>query len=239
MVQLKMITRTIYFKASLIFAISLAVSALPAVPDVIKNLLVVPAVGSLSLMLIELFRDQLAHERAVELQNKQQNFTLGVASKMAEIVFEKQVKFVEAYIEIVNEIVELMRGKGFTQEVMQPALKLGEIRKANTAWVSEQTDAQLEEFEYALRDLAGTVKMMDEGLSFESDALAIRKAAYTRWKQITGRSVPADGEPNVQFGYILKQIKHILKTDELVELRDIAIESATKRVRVESAPDPK
>lgn len=57
-----------------------------------------PWCGAIVTVLYQLLRDQAAHARALELQERQQLFNLGVASHMANVAFDKHIHFSEQYI---------------------------------------------------------------------------------------------------------------------------------------------
>ncbi len=93
----------------IVIVISFVVALLP-VNEVLKYITAIPGIGSIFLFLNQLLRDQLAHDRAIELQNKQQDFLLGTASHMSDVVYDKHVVFCETYINRVQDgLQELLR----------------------------------------------------------------------------------------------------------------------------------
>ena len=93
---------------------------LPA-SDLIKGFMAFPGSVALLGVLYQLWRDDRAHERELELQSKQQDFALGTASHMATVAYDKHVAFGEEYMERVQSgFQQLMnRGKKRRQKVEQ------------------------------------------------------------------------------------------------------------------------
>lgn len=72
--------------------------------DILHGLIGLPGVAALLAVLYQILRDEAAQARAVDLQEKQQIFHLGVASPMANVVFDKRVQFSQQYITRLQEV---------------------------------------------------------------------------------------------------------------------------------------
>jgi threonine/homoserine/homoserine lactone efflux protein len=79
------------------------VTAWMATSELLTAILSIPGVAAMVAMLYQFIRDQAAHERALDLQEKQHRFDLGVTSHMANVAFDKHMAFVEKYISTMQE----------------------------------------------------------------------------------------------------------------------------------------
>ncbi len=122
----------IYLGSAVVLLASFAAAWLLPVPDLFKGLASIPGVGALLNVLLQLWRDQRSHERAVELLHRQQDFALATASHMANLAYDKHVAFCEAYIERTTKgLSDLMRC-GPSKEALAFAGDLGAIRIHHT-----------------------------------------------------------------------------------------------------------
>jgi hypothetical protein len=99
----------VYGGSGAVLLVSFAAAWFLPVAELFKGLAAVPGIGALLNVLSQLWRDERAHERAVELLHRQQDFALATASHMANVAYDKHVSFCEAYVERTNRgLVELM-----------------------------------------------------------------------------------------------------------------------------------
>lgn len=221
----------IYFLSLIVTAISLAVALYPGFPDLMRALMAFPAVGGFLNILYELYRDRRAHERALELQAKGQDFTLGAASHMAEKVFDHQVTFCERYLALVNTIARMLLEKGPTKDVMPLAWELDNLRKEHFFWLSQSTNERLYAFEKSLRSMAAEDEMSEMNLG-EAERIAFHNAKYKHLFELNGWTPPNEGTTDVRISAILEHIKQIVGFEQLVTLRELALENAMKRLAV-------
>lgn len=133
------------------------------VSETFRGVLSVPGVGALVAALYQLLRDSTAHERALELQEANQAFTLGVSSHMANVAFDKHAAFAEEYMSCVTARLPELFQAGPTVTAMGIADDLQSIRAKHSAWLDEELENRLLPFERALRRLgadAGTAASM-------------------------------------------------------------------------------
>ena len=69
-----------WFSVCGIIALSLLVTFFAPVSDAYRGLAAMPGVAGMAVVLIQLFRDRMAHEQRRELQNEQHLFNLGATS---------------------------------------------------------------------------------------------------------------------------------------------------------------
>jgi hypothetical protein len=88
----------VYVVAMIVLVVSFVAAWTLPTTKILRGIIGLPGVGALFATLYQIVRDQAAHERAIELQEKQQLFNVGVASHMANVAFDKHVQFSEQYI---------------------------------------------------------------------------------------------------------------------------------------------
>ncbi len=87
----------VYLVAAIVLVVSfVAAWTLPA-SEILRGIVGLPGVAALFATLYQILRDQAAHERVIELQERQELFNLGVASHMANVAFDRHVQFSERY----------------------------------------------------------------------------------------------------------------------------------------------
>jgi hypothetical protein len=118
----------VYVGSGAVLLASFAAAWLLPVAELFKGFAAVPGVGALLNVLFQLWKDERAHERTVELLHRQQDFALATASHMADVAYDKHVAFCEAYVDRTNRgLIELMIS-GPSKEVLSLAGDLHKIR---------------------------------------------------------------------------------------------------------------
>src|SRR4030067_3678742 len=92
----------VYLLLALVAVGSATASALLNLSEFMKSLFNLPVIGALSGMIVQIFRDQAAHERNILIQQKQQDYSLAVTSHIANVTFDKHEEFCEVYITTLN-----------------------------------------------------------------------------------------------------------------------------------------
>lgn len=218
----------LYISLIAITAVSLLFAAAPFLPDSVRTILALPAFAAIVGIIIQLFRDQLAHEHAKELQVQQQDFTIGIASKMSETVFQRQVKFCEKYVEVVNHIVDSLDKEGPTEAVIPLANELTRMRAKNVVWLTREQNNRLYLFERRVTEI-GVNDYMTKLVETDMERYAFHDAKYKALFEVRGYDNPGPEKPKVSSDAILEYVKAILGTDGLVALREVALKSALER----------
>jgi hypothetical protein len=202
------------------------------------------SVGLASLLgaLFQLVRDSTAHERAVWLKRDEQRFALGVTSHMADIVFDKHIAFCEEYIVKVQEIVTALFQDGPTERALNWAGALHEIRRKHITWIPRRIDAELEAFEFVLRQIGADAHYLDAvrgggaaagEYQFAGAAERFRQRTdlmFQRFQQVLAhifnvREQPGDNEAaknaakNASAMETIEVVRNVLEVERLVELR--------------------
>lgn len=145
--------RKVMIGSVVIGVISLVVTYSAPISDIWKGVTVLPCVGAMCSVLIQLIRDDAAHQRKKELMLQEQQYSLSASSHMANTVFDKQVEFSQLYVENVLEAFEALRHKMEWEDALDYAGKLTMLRLKYMCYLTAEVDQNLGEFEKKLRIL--------------------------------------------------------------------------------------
>lgn len=143
-----------YGIAILVAVISFSFSLLAHVSDLLRTLASTPGVFALFVAIWQLWRDEVAFERKLMLQQQQQDYILATASKMAEGIFQKQMEFSEAYVVHMKEGLEKIFRSGPRLEAKKLSEELAAIRTKFSPWISLEVERKLVPLERALYQMA-------------------------------------------------------------------------------------
>jgi hypothetical protein len=211
--------------ASAILSISLNLS------EFFKGLLSIPAVGALSGVIVQIFRDHAAYERVQMLQQQQQDYSLGVTSHMANLTFDKHVEFCEAYMTQMTEGFAKLMSQGPTPDAAGIALGLKVLRIKYVTWISPDVYKNLELFEQALFDIGMLSPIGGEVPSNREDVKALEEAQHL-FDVITGdKKTLAGNEDHIAITKVIEHLQGILGIRELFTLRKKAMLDALSRIK--------
>lgn len=217
-----------YFIAAIV-SVSLIVTFFAPIGEIYRGIASLPCVGALVAALYQLFRDNAVHQRAIELQNEQQLFNLGATSHMANTVFDKHVSFCEKYLTEVHQTVVTLTKEGPTQNALDHAADLYNLRIKYTAWITPEIDKKLLPFEKALRAI-GSNAGLAKALAGEEDREGTRSKAISEMFDIF-RSLMDIGDSDVKdedstVVAVKERIREILQVNELVSIREYLVVKA-------------
>ena len=222
-----------YYVAGIIVAIVsfIAVKILP-VSSYIRDLIAIPGIGGLLIIIvqeiIQFRRDHEEHKRNLELKEKEQDFTLGIASKMAELTFQKHVDFSEKYLAEAYDKLKKIGAKGATGELLFDAGDLASIRRDYAPWLTEKIKSNLIPFEENLRKLGVSIQMLNiPGL------MAPERAVFQeRMQKAFAALLDTDGKEDTEgnIAKIIGILREILGTDEITQLRLYALKDAISKI---------
>lgn len=216
-----------YLIAIMILLVSFGATLFLPIPDSIRGYLSLPGQISILGIIIEAWRDKRAHERQMELLDRQQDNSLAIASHMATVIFDRQVNFCEAYFEKAHEVLQKLFSTGPTQEAVKYAEDLKTIRTSFSPWISEDIEAGLLPFEKALRQMGASAQIVDMKLSQIEHQLFVKRM-YDAFINISGISEPLEGDsPEEAVSSIIKHLRKVMGIIELTNLRNQAISLAT------------
>lgn len=219
-----------YIGYGLVFVASCLAAWLLPVAAIFKGIASIPGVTALLVFLGRLWRDERIHERAVELQIKQQDFVLGTASHMAAVAYDKHVVFCEEYIQRVQQgLQELMRN-GATKEAMNIGSDLVRIRIKHSAWLTAEIEKSLQPFEMALINIGANEHLL-ESLPVGDRRNQVVEEVYRFFGLVLGHEKPVkEEEANMTIKTIIEKIRNILGINTLTALRQKAAELALERI---------
>lgn len=220
----------LYLGSAAVFLASSAATWLLPLPELFRGLASISAVGALLNVVFTLWREERAHERAVELQQRQQDFALATASHMANVAYDKHVKFCEAYIERTNRgLGELMRS-GPSKEALQFAGDLADIREEHATWLTAELESKLMPFEAALREMGAADHLLDT-LPVGERRTRVVDEIYKSFGIIVGAQNPRnDEDAAIASAQIVDHLRDVLGIKELTHLRLSATRLVLARV---------
>ncbi|MDD5589805.1 MAG: hypothetical protein PHQ47_01355 [Candidatus Portnoybacteria bacterium] len=222
----------IYIICILVFFASVAVALFLPISEVIKDVALIPGLGSLFLLIVQLWKDERAHDRAIELQNKQQDFILGTASHMADVVYDKHVAFCEAYIgRVQNALMEMLRD-GPSEKTMNIGSELVRIRKQHSTWLTTEIEEKLNPFEMELINIGAEMhrlRLEDKFTGEERKEIVDR--VFKSFGLVVGHGHALDEkEVSVKIDTVIEEIRKILGINLLIELRNKITRLAIERI---------
>ncbi|MEX2488128.1 MAG: hypothetical protein WD356_01215 [Pseudomonadales bacterium] len=224
----------IYLGLSVLASVSIAVAVLAPIADFIKGMIVMPGVGAMLGILVQLARDSIEFEREKYLQLDQQIFTLGANSHMSTAAFDKHVEFCEKYMQEVHETVRLLLQEGPTEEAMKAARKLFGIKRDYAAWTPKSVALELEPFEDAVNRIGALTHLANISSKDESVQQALDES-YAIFAEVLGlerlRETDPEQRKELANENVKEKVRGILGINELFEIRKFIIERSARFVR--------
>jgi len=222
------------FLASLVAAIFLPVA------ESVKTLSAIPALLALFGALSQLIRDRIAHEQSLLMQELQNSFSIGAASHMANVAFDKHVSFSEEYVSKMFDILAELFREGPRKTAVDRAGELVEIRKKWSLWITSQVETDLEKFERTVRSI-GAHALVVEADSAGADRMRSVKLMYKQFAEVMGSKVMGstqwEGEDiseEVALHRIIGILRKVLGVEELTRLRTQLVSQAINRQTITS-----
>jgi hypothetical protein len=228
-----------YLCLAVVFIASFIATIFLPIPDFFKGVTSIPIVGTLIGALYQIFRDQAAHEKKLELQRRKQFFDLAVTSHMANTAFDKHVEFCEDYMKKVHQTFQTLIKAGPSKDALDHANDLYALRIEYAAWVTDEIANQLDPFESALWHV-GTRAGYAEDTQFNPNESARSSKAYTEarelWEKLLRELLKKDVEsidgPSVE--KTKAKIRGILGIEELTMIRKWVISQAVKSIEADT-----
>jgi hypothetical protein len=219
----------IYLVSAVVFAISFGAAWLLPIPEVVRGLAILPGFAALANIVFTLWRDERAHERAVELQTGQQDFALATASHMANRVYDRHVTFCEAYVERTNRgYVELLE-KGPTKDLLMFASELAMIRMKHATWLTAEIETKLIEFEAGLRKIGASESRL-ESLAVGEERTRLVDEIFEAFLILIGESAPTEKKTGIVLARVIDHLRDVLGITQLTQLRLNATSLALARL---------
>ncbi|MDD3101760.1 MAG: hypothetical protein PHE59_01265 [Patescibacteria group bacterium] len=221
-----------YIICVIVFIVSFLATLFLPVNEIFKGILTFPGIVALLSVLYQLWRDERAHERVIELQNKQQDFILGTASHMADVVYNKHVEFCEEYIDRVQEGFQELLRDGVSKNALIIGGDLIKIRQKHSAWLTQEIEKNLKPFEQALIKIGAKEGFLqDTRLLPGEERKKIVDEVYRSFGLVLGHETPmSKEEADMKIDTVIEKIREILGINILTDLRLKAAELAKKRI---------
>jgi hypothetical protein len=221
----------IYFILLAVFVLSLSLFSILPGEKIINNIAATPAIGALIVAIYTILRDHSAHIKQLEIQQKQQNFSIGISSHMAQKAFDRHLEFCEKYIAEVHKTSRTLLQEGPTEKATIHGNNLFDLRIEYSTWVTDDISNELIEFEGELYKLSAKVGLSEK----TKDPVLAGKAnteAETIWEGLLGALLDKDKpeNPNIAIESIINKIRKIIDVKDLVDLRSISIKNATLNI---------
>lgn len=224
--------------AVLFIASFIAVVFLP-ISDFFKGVTSIPLVGTLIGALYQIFRDQAAHEKKLELQHRKQFFDLAVTSHMANTAFDKHVEFCESYMKKVHQTFQNLISEGPSRHALEHANELYALRVDYETWITDEIANQLDQFESALRHVGARAGYAEDTQYSPTESASSSKAyieARDLWekllRELLKKEVESIGDPTVE--KTKAKIREILGIEELTMIRKWVISQAVKSIEADA-----
>lgn len=202
--------------------------------QVIRDLASVPAIGALLAALFLLLREHIAHDRTLVVHQLQASSTLGIASHMATVAFDKHVAFSEEYFSAATRALSTLaldgpRSAAAIEELLD---QLTNIRRRSALWIDPDLSLKLErDFEEALCAIGYELLWLSDPANPKREAEAqsnADKACMTLFGY-----VPESGEDwsRTAIDDTLATLQVLLGSTELTRLRSNLVTNATQAQR--------
>jgi hypothetical protein len=208
-----------------IFTLSVLGAIFLPVGEGLRTLSAIPAVGATFAAMFQVLREDIAHERAVQMQEARNHFEIGITSHMANIAFDKHVLFCEEYAKELYSALKTLFRKGPCADVLLHVYNLAEIQRKWAVWVPASLAQRLAEFETAMVEIGANAQYLEV---IPGDVESIR-VMYVRFAEVYGLS-QWKGQPvstNLALSTAIETLRKVLGIQELMLLRDTYIKKAS------------
>src|SRR5207245_1928962 len=175
----------VYVVAAVVLVVSFVAAWTLPTTDILRGVIGLPGVAALFAALYQIVRDEAAHARGLDLQERQQLFNLGVTSHMANVAFDRHVGFSEQYISRMQQGLTQLFQTGPPGESLKLCSDLIDIRLSFRAWITEDLEAKVMPFEDALRQI-GARKIALEGLEPGPERSRVVNEMYAIFSDVIG-----------------------------------------------------
>lgn len=202
------------------------------VSETFKDFVAVPGAVALLGFLYQLWRDHTAHERALALQNRQQDFALGTASHMAEVAYDKHVAFCEEYMARIQLGFQELMGDGPTAKSANIGGDLVRIRFKHAAWLTTTIEAQLKPYEMAVITMGAQMGTLDRDTRMTDERRTeVVNEIYKAYGLVGGfDKAQSEEEGLIHLQKPIENVRRVLGIDTLMALRQAASDLAIERL---------
>ncbi len=157
-------------------------------------------------------------------QDKQNDFSLGTASHMATVAYDKHVQFCEEYINEVEKTFEELFVNGTNKNTGNLAVPLVKIKRKHTAWLTSKIEEELSEYENELINI---------GINHFNLKYADNEKDRQRYaKEISRHTINLIGNDKDSIRRkSINKIRKILEIDTLTEIRSLIANETINRLK--------
>ena len=220
----------VYIILAIVFALSLGTELVLPTVDILRWASSAPALVALIGVVLQVFRDQAQHEKALLIQRDQQHFVLGVTSHMANVAFDRHVDFCEKYITQMQETLSTLFREGPTRKCLELSSQLANTRLSFRTWLTSDIQNKILPLEEALTKIAG-MHIELEGLPVGDNRSQVVEAMYNTFSDVLGLSRQegrGENDEAIVAGRIMDHLQDILGVKQLVHLRIALVDEAVK-----------
>lgn len=215
----------VYAVAAGILIFSFVAAWMLPTTEIFRAILSIPGASAIVVALYQFVRDQAAHERALDLQDRQHLFNLGVASHMANTAFDKHVEFAEKYISTMQEGLTELFTTGPPGESLMFSHKLENVRLSFRTWITEDIGVKVMPFEAALRKM-GATNIALEGVPPGPKRTQLVTEIYQAFSTVAGIAYEGQVDENLAPGKIMNHLQDLLEVRQLSRLRRAVVQAA-------------
>ena len=215
----------VYVVAAVVLVVSFVAAWTLPTTDILRGVIGLPGVAALFAALYQIVRDEAAHARVLDLQERQQLFNLGVTYHMANVAFDRHVGFSEQYISRMQQGLTQLFQTGPPGESLKLCSDLIDIRLSFRAWITEDLEAKVMPFEDALRQI-GARKIALEGLEPGPERSRVVNEMYAIFSDVTGLKRDGQIDEKLAPRRIITHLQDLLGVQQLSRLRRAAVQSA-------------
>jgi hypothetical protein len=221
----------IYLATVAVFVASFLLAWFLPVSETFKGIATVPGIGAMLAFLTQIWRDQREHERRQELQEREQDFTLGIASHMAAVAYNKHFEFCETYSEKLHDGLQRLLQSGPTETALALELadELKAIRARYTVWLTQEIEDRLFPGEHALRQVGASSRLL-ESLPVGPERTSVVEQVYNLFGVVIGVNAPMSEEDAERSATrVMESLRRLLGIRQLTALRQRALDAAERR----------
>lgn len=220
-----------YAGCLIVFSLSFAATLILPVGSIVKALLAFPGAAALLPVLYRLWREDVAHERAIQLQDLKDASAFATASHMANLAYDKHVLICEEYLAVINESLTKLWQEGPTLNGLQFAADLSSVRSKYAAWLTRDIETGLYPVESKLRRIGAGSHVLGS-LPTGNERSHILDEVYDAFGIVTDTLPPGENDEAQAAGIaaVTEHIRSLLGIQNLTELRFKSAELALKRI---------
>lgn len=220
----------VYIILAIIFTLSLGTALFLPTVDILRWASSTPALVALIGVVLQVFRDQAQHEKALLIQRDQQHFVLGVTSHMANVAFDRHVDFCEKYITQMQETLSTLFREGPTRKCLELSSQLANTRLSFRTWLTSDIQNKILPFEEALTKIAG-MHIELEGLPVGDKRTQVVETIYNTFSDVLGlarQDGRRESDEAIVARRIMDHLQDILGVKQLVRLRIALVDEAVR-----------